>query len=56
MNETKLPKLNDSLRMTNRKDAVRTSFGASRLSPLNQFDMDAFTNKYDMKLFIDAYN
>jgi len=35
---------------------AKTSLGTARPSPLNPFDMDHFTQKYDMRLFVEAYN
>lgn len=55
MNQT-LPTVNDSPKISSRKHAARTSLGSSRPSPLNEFDMDTFTKKYDMRLFVEAYN
>jgi hypothetical protein len=54
LNQT-LPPL-DSPSNSWRKEIARTSVSTSRPSPLNPFDMDHFTQKYDMRLFVEAYN
>jgi len=54
MNQT-LPPL-ESPQSSFRKKQAKTSMGSARPSPLSPYDLDQFTNKYDMRLFVEAYN
>jgi hypothetical protein len=54
MNQT-LPPLG-SPQLSSRKKQAKTSMGSARPSPLSPYDLDQFTNKYDMRLFVEAYN
>ena len=54
VNQT-LPPLG-SPQLSSRKKQAKTSMGSARPSPLSPYDLDQFTNKYDMRLFVEAYN